>query len=153
MKRSIFDAVALLDHQDARAVKNQRRGSERERQRSLAAQSQTEIYSRLVETRILLQRSLVHGAAAVGGGGVRENTEEDEDEENSEKEEPVNPSAAIDQCNDLLAKLLQARRTLFPWKPDGDGESDNENENNKTVRGSSSRSAEYFVPRLLFLRT
>lgn len=135
MKRSIFDAVAVLDHQDARAVKNQRRGSERERQRSLAAQSQTEIYSRLVETRILLQRSLVHGAAAVGGvggTGIRKNVEEKEDEEeHREKEEPVNPSVAIDQCNDLLAKLLQARRTLFPrTPPDGDGESDNENENN-----------------------
>ena len=134
---SVFDAVAVLDHQDARAVKNQRRGSERERLRSLAAQSQTEIYSRLVETRILLQRSLVHGAAAVA---VRERNTAvattttttsaegagEEDENSSEKEVPVNPSAVIDQCNDLLAKLLEARRTLFPRTPI-EAESDNEN--------------------------
>jgi len=91
-RQSVFDAVELLNHQDAKAVKSQRRASQRDRQRSEAAQSQTKIYGSLVETRILLQRSL----------------------QAQQQQSHDDAAAAVDRCSNLLAQLLNARQTLFP---------------------------------------
>ena len=97
-RQSVFDAVELLNHQDAKAVKSQRRASQRDRQRSEAAQSQTKIYGSLVETRILLQRSLQ----------AQQQQSHDDVGSNSAA------AAAVDRCSNLLAQLLNARQTLFP---------------------------------------
>jgi len=112
---SVFDAVASLENQDAKAVKSQRRASERDQARSKAAQSQTAIYGSLVESRILLQRSL------------------------QAKDAPTNISAAVDQCNDLLAKLLHARQTLFPIHTYDDGRDDHAPPNYKEVVNDESK--------------
>jgi len=133
MKRkqaSVFDAVALLDQQDAKAAKSQRRVSERERQRSLAAQSQTEIFGKLVETRILLQRSLHHHAAT-------RSSEENKEVSATVDTATATSSSPVDQCNDLLARLLRARQTLFPiqqkqqQEQDDDDDDDDDNDNSR----------------------
>lgn len=62
----MFDAVAALETQDAAVERKRRTASTQTRdlKRSMAAQSQTGIYSSLVECRILLQRAMVASAAA-----------------------------------------------------------------------------------------
>lgn len=135
MKRkqaSVFDAVALLDQQDAKAIKSQRRVSERERQRSLAAQSQTEIYGRLVETRILLQRSLHHHQAAAASSSSNNNNKSTSDTAVDRPELDTSTSSPIAQCNDLLARLLRARQSLFPIRHQQEKQLNEDNDDNNS---------------------
>ena len=99
-RRSVFDAVELLDDQDDRAAKIG--FTERDRQQSRAAQSQTKIYGSLVEARILLQRSLQAAA------------QQNQQQQQASDVDNSSHTAAVELCNSLLAKLLQARQTLFP---------------------------------------
>jgi hypothetical protein len=86
--RSIFDAVSFLDTQDSKAEKNKRLQTKKDELRRAAAASQTKVFGSLMECRILLQRALQHADATNG--------------------------AAVDKCNDLLVKLLEARQQLQP---------------------------------------
>lgn len=85
-KRSAFDLVSNLELEDQAAAKLRKKASTREVSQAKAARSQTKIYGHLMETRILLQRSL--------------------QQEQNEQE--------IDQCDKLLEQLLTARRNLMP---------------------------------------
>ena len=85
--RSVFDAVQQLDQEDTQAEGNRRSATQKEIQKSQAAQSQTKIYGSLVECRILLQRSMTK----------KQKTGKD----------------ALEQCDELLTQLLQARQKLM----------------------------------------
>jgi hypothetical protein len=84
--RSVFDAVSFLDSQDAQAEKRKRRQTKDDELRRTAASSQTKLFGSLMESRILLQRAMQH-------------------EDNTS-------GAAVEKCNDLLARLLTARQLL-----------------------------------------
>lgn len=87
-RSSVFDSIEELDTQDVRASRKRKTSNTRDAAKSKAARSQTKIHGHLMECRILLQRAM--------------NTEES----SNEKEDTV------EQCNQLLASLLQARRQL-----------------------------------------
>ena len=95
-KKRVFDAVRLLDSQDAAAAPRQ---THKDVQRSQAAQSQTAIYSSLVECRILLQRSMTAVSSS-----------------SSKKQKTV------DSCNQLLQDLLLARHKLTAARNDNSEE-------------------------------
>ena len=89
--RSVFDAVQQLDQEDSKAEGERQTASKRDIQKSKAAQSQTKIYSSLVECRILLQRAIT----------------------SAKKPKLENKSEAVQQCDDLLEHLLLARQKLL----------------------------------------
>lgn len=55
-RAGIFDAIASLETQDDHATKRQHQSSAKDLRQTKAAQSQVQIYQRLMEVRILLQR-------------------------------------------------------------------------------------------------
>jgi hypothetical protein len=88
-KRSgIFDAIASLDSQDNVASKRKQRSTEKDVRQSKAAQSQVEIYQRLMEVRILLQRVMTTGG------------------------EETSSTQQQELCQELLSQLMTARSTL-----------------------------------------
>jgi hypothetical protein len=104
--RTMFDAVSQLETQDAAADKLRRTASQKDVQRSKAAQSQTKVYSCMVECRILLQRSMTTlsttTVAALPG------------------EDKPKTTLAVELCNNLLEQLLQARYKITnPVSTDG----------------------------------
>lgn len=119
--RSFFDAVQLLDAQDDKAKKRLRDSHSRRSDdvsgaalatttkqqqigNSQAAQSQDAIYRRLLEARILLQRSFT-SCSTLGTNNLG----------SAEENEGPNQSAQS-RCNDLLVQLLTARRMLTASK-------------------------------------
>ena len=110
--RSMFDSVKLLESQDASAAKKRHVSTKRDLARSKAATGQTKVYGSLMECRIMLQRSIqtVHA----------ETNESSDDNDNEE---------AVEKCNQLLAKLLEARERLVPSvNENGDGDDDDDDE-------------------------
>lgn len=101
----MFDAVQLLESQDARADGQRRASTAREIQKSRAAQSQTKIYSTLVECRILLQR-------AVSSSLVVENDVDDNNVDNRSGRSETKRRKTVQLCNELLSKLFEARSKL-----------------------------------------
>jgi hypothetical protein len=101
--RSMFDSVKLLESQDAQAAKKRHVSTKRDLARSKAATGQTKVYGSLMECRIMLQRSIqtVHAESA------KSNDSNNSDDENENDE-------AVEKCNQLLAKLLEARERLVP---------------------------------------
>jgi hypothetical protein len=89
----MFDVLHKLDSQDKQANRG-RRTAATDRQRSLAAQSQTRVYHKCLESRILLQRPLQ--------ADIPENA--------------VERQSAVEVCNALLVQLIHARRQLAPDK-------------------------------------
>jgi len=81
---SVFDAVQELDSEDVKAESQRKKRTTTDAFRAQAAQSQSKIYSHLVECRILLQRAMTGSTSDDVGG----------------------------QCDTLLATLLQARQEL-----------------------------------------
>lgn len=115
---SVFDAVERLNDQDSKAIQLQQRTSQQDQKRRRAAQSQTTIYSSLVETRILLQRSLLQQRTTESNNNDTINDEDRTADTNRKEEDDDKEKYAVVQCHQLLAKLLHARRTLFPIKKD-----------------------------------
>lgn len=99
---SMFDAVQLLDSEDRSAEKKRHTTSDRDRQRSDAAKSQTKIYGSLMECRILLQR-VIQQEQDMGSSSSASTVEQDDDDDDT----------ALNSTNELLTKLLEARRTLL----------------------------------------
>jgi protein AATF/BFR2 len=81
---SVFDAVQELDSEDVKAESQRKKRTTTDAFRAQAAQSQSKVYSNLVECRILLQRAMT-GTTSDDVG---------------------------DQCDTLLTTLLQARQEL-----------------------------------------
>jgi len=111
----VFDAVSYLDSQDAHAERRRRTSKRQDRQRSEAAQSQAKIYGGLVECRILFQRALQMTQAAAlpapEDSGVEEGKTAATLSNGGGNIDSID--SAIDLSNDLLANLLEARRTLL----------------------------------------
>jgi hypothetical protein len=107
--RSMFDSVQLLESQDAQAAKKRHVSTKRDLARSTAATSQTKVYGSLMECRILLQRSMQsESVQSVQTVEVESSNEE-----------------AVQKCNQLLTKLLEARERLVPTvSSDDDDETD-----------------------------
>ena len=117
---SIFDTVATLDEQDDNVPLTRRRGTENDdddddmsrRQRQTAAvQAQTNIYSKLMECRIVLQRShtpLLSSSLPPPDDAPSSNN-------NSNNEDFTD--AALHQCDTILIQLLEARRLLSQPPP------------------------------------
>jgi len=97
---TLFDAVEALTAQDAQAAQQPPVQHARQVRQCRAAQSQTKIYSSLMECRILLQR------AATGVAAVSTEVEDDEEGEAGER------AKADAQCENLLTQLRQARQKL-----------------------------------------
>jgi hypothetical protein len=112
--RTMFDSVQLLESQDASAAKKRHVSTKRDLARSKAATGQTKVYGSLMECRIMLQRSIqnVHAETTVDNN--------DSDNEHNEKEE------AVEKCNQLLARLLEAREKLVPTVSENDSDDENE---------------------------
>jgi len=91
-KLNVFDAIQELESEDVKAASRRRKTSTATVQRAKAAQSQTKIYNNLVECRILFQRAL--------------------------NEDSVGESVG-DQCDALIATLLQARNQLVSGEAEG----------------------------------
>lgn len=102
---SIFNAIEDLDTQDRKADRKRRKETNAEKKRAQDAQSQTKIYSHLLESRILLQRA-IHK--------VNNNSWEDNDKHSSSFRET---------CNTLIQILMQARNQLSSSSPESDYES------------------------------
>jgi protein AATF/BFR2 len=85
---SVFDAVQELESEDVKAESQRKKRTTTDASRAQAAQSQSKIYSHLVECRILLQRAMT---------GSSSNSADDN---------------VGDQCDTLLTTLLQARQEL-----------------------------------------
>lgn len=105
-----FDAVRLLDSQDAQADQIRRARSRQSAHQAEAAQSQAQLYGSLVECRILLQRSLQRlttiiddqpTTAETGDGPSHDNGGDVDDND-----------GVTSQCDALLTQLLEARRHL-----------------------------------------
>lgn len=92
-RASVFDAIDELDSQDVRANRKRKTTSQRNEAKSNAARSQTKIHGHLMECRILLQRAMTTTTTTTT--------------ESSQQEE------TIEQCNQLLSTLLQARQRLL----------------------------------------
>ena len=90
--RSMFDAVQKIETEDAMARTKRRATSVQSKAARQAALSQQAIYGKLLEVRILLQRSL---------------QPKDESNEKHDKND-----ASVEKCTDLLALLLEARGKL-----------------------------------------
>ena len=124
---SIFDTVAILEQEDdddddeIQLHGRRRRLREnddddgdnnddimRRQRQKMAVQAQTNIYSRLMECRILLQRSMTSLVETP-------DSEQQQQVEEGRKEKMTmgaNANAAIDQCNQILIHLLEARKLL-----------------------------------------
>ncbi len=87
-RSSVFDAIQELDSQDVRASRKRKSSSDKDARKSKAARSQTKIHGHLMECRILLQRAMT-------------STEEEHDDEET-----------VQQCNQVLSQLLEARARL-----------------------------------------
>jgi hypothetical protein len=106
-KRSgIFDAIASLDSQDNQASKRKQRSTEKDVRQSKAAQSQVQIYQRLMEVRILLQRVMTTNE---GGAETSSQTEQKQE-----------------LCQQLLSQLMTARSTLTGAESKKDDDDDKE---------------------------
>jgi len=57
-KRKIFDAIDALESQDIKSTRNQQFKTHRDGRRTKAAQSQIQLYQKIMEVRILLQRTI-----------------------------------------------------------------------------------------------
>mmetsp|Transcript_17899 Transcript_17899/g.32364 ORF Transcript_17899/g.32364 Transcript_17899/m.32364 type:complete len:294 (+) Transcript_17899:77-958(+) len=88
-RSSVFDAIQELESQDVRASRKRKSSSDKDARKSKAARSQTKIHGHLMECRILLQRAMTT------------TTEEEHDEEET-----------VQQCNQVLSQLLEARARL-----------------------------------------
>ena len=105
---SAFESVANLELEDKTAEKLRRKQSVKDVTRAKAARSQTKIYGNLMETRILLQRTLQQ---ALTYSPEQEAAAEDSDSNDDDDDQPQSTSTLLaDECDDLLEKLLQARR-------------------------------------------
>jgi hypothetical protein len=126
--RSMFDSVKLLESQDAQAAKKRHVSTKRDLARSKAATGQTKVYGSLMECRILLQRSIqtVHAETT---------SDNDNDNENEQDKEE-----AVEKCNQLLAKLLEARERLVPTVNEND--SDDETDYNELTADKDSSQLE-----------
>jgi hypothetical protein len=97
---SVFDAIQVLDSQDAVRANRKRTMSTTTTttttQKSKAARSQTKIHGHLMECRILLQRAMTTATAADVATTTNSNS-----------------NSMVDGCNQLLAQLLQARSCLL----------------------------------------
>lgn len=87
-KRSAFDSVADLELEDQAAAKLRKKQSIKDVAKAKAARSQTKVFGKLMETRILMQRSLATEGEA---------------------------SDCVQECDQLLEQLLRARRQLMNW--------------------------------------
>jgi protein AATF/BFR2 len=113
----LFTAVHDLDAEDSRADRKRRKHHHRASQQSRAARSQMEVYWSLVECRILLQRSII-----ARGALPQQQRQQPSQQPSGHDDSLTAPShrqpdratsaAIVLQCNDLLAKLLEARRLL-----------------------------------------
>jgi protein AATF/BFR2 len=95
----MFDVLQALDSQDTNAERGHAKRRKLDIQRSKAAQSQTKIYSSLLECRILLQRSI-----------TTQQQQQDQEESPSNIEQNVDTAAL--NCSNLLANLLAARQMM-----------------------------------------
>jgi len=113
--RSMFDAVQLLESQDAVAAKKRSTNTYGDVARSKAAVSQTKVYASLMECRILLQRSIIQPAVtAITDTTTTTDTTATTTVAVSDEEEEASNGPAVEKCNELLAMLLQARERLVP---------------------------------------
>ncbi len=119
---SIFDTVATLDEQDddvpsRRATDDHDHDHDLSRRQcqTAAVQAQTNIYSKLMECRILWQRSLTQLSPPDAPTTATNEAFTD---------------AALHQCDDILIKLLEARRLLSqpsrPHKANDDDDDDDD---------------------------
>lgn len=92
---SAFDSIQHLELEDKAAEKLRRKQSVKDVAKAKAARSQTKIYGHLMESRILLQRKLQQVGAQAENNDTSGNAQQ--------------------ACDDLLEKLLQARRQLMGW--------------------------------------
>jgi protein AATF/BFR2 len=99
--RSFFEAVQQLDAEDTQAEGQRQKASDKEVQKSQAAQSQAKIYSSLVECRILLQRSMTS------------TNDENDHNKKQKKQKKEESQESVQQCNQLLTQLLEARQKLL----------------------------------------
>lgn len=95
-RTSVFDAISKLEEEDDAVLLQRKQNTQTEKAKSQAAQAQTQIYNRLVECRILIQRALT---------AVNEEPEPKKAKKGGEDD-------AIKACNDLLSRLLKARHQL-----------------------------------------
>ena len=134
---SIFDTVAILeqeDHDDDDEIQlhgRRRRIREtddtekdddddnnnddrmRRQRQKMAVQAQTNIYSRLMECRILLQRSMTSLVETPNSEQQQQQQQQILEDDRKEKMTMgANANAAIDQCNQILIHLLEARKLL-----------------------------------------
>jgi len=111
---SAFESVANLELEDKTAEKLRRKRSAKDVSKAKAARSQTKIYGQLMETRILLQRTLQ--ASLVYNPEQAKALRNDGDDSNNSREAQSDSSILADECENLLAKLLKARRDLADLK-------------------------------------
>jgi protein AATF/BFR2 len=116
---SIFDTVATLEQEDDNVLQLHGHNSNhhhdndmnnyKQKQRAAAVQAQTNIYSRLIECRILLQRSMttISQQQHQDDATSLHNTKEQE-----ERKEDKSYDNVINQCNSILIKLLEGRKLL-----------------------------------------
>lgn len=116
--RSMFAAVDMLESQDSVAAKK-RKSSKTDVSRSKAATSQSKVYGSIMECRILLQRSIQPSNAS---------TSSTDDDDTETTASPAKNKKAVQQCNSLLEKLLQARQRLVPTVVSDTNDSDNDND-------------------------
>lgn len=110
---SIFKTIEALDTQDVQAEKHKKR-VKLDFQRSKATQSQSRIYGSLLECRILLQRSINH---LQHNQQQQQNRKQDTEQDilrSTIESSNKGSSEALDNCNQLLLDLLEARRMIQP---------------------------------------
>jgi protein AATF/BFR2 len=107
------------EHGDDRLSHHHQQQQQQQQRQKLAVLAQTNIYSRLMECRILLQRSItsLDAVVAVEDGKTAKNNDHSLEGGMEISSVPVGISsgtadAAIDQCNQILAHLLEARKLL-----------------------------------------
>jgi protein AATF/BFR2 len=107
----LFSAIRALDAEDSREDAKRRRRGHRLVEQSRAAQSQAALYWSLVECRIVLQRS-------VAGLHKWRLLQQQQQQQETGIDSQGAPDAAdqssefVEQCDELLVRLLEGRRTL-----------------------------------------
>jgi len=101
--KRVFDVVEQLRQEDAIALTHRKASSKRQRQASLAARSQQDIQTLLVQVRILLQRALQQPV-----------------DSNKDKDKDKDKDSAVATCDEFLTQLLAARDSLLLNEPKSD---------------------------------
>jgi len=115
-KRSIFAAFESLEAEDRATAKLRKKQTSKTAERAKAARSQTKIYSHLMETRILLQRSFQQATTYLEEEEKKTTNNNDDDNTSNSDSHPTSQQQhqprIIKECNHLLDQLLEARRKL-----------------------------------------